>query len=113
MLMSLVGTALFILTVLGLLVAVIGLVYALLVCKLGRAQTILKWTLIGLGSYFGMLLAVSLTSSERVLGLNEEKKFCGADCDLAFSAVNVTQTKTLGEAPNQKAAREMYCVVTV
>jgi len=112
MLMSLVGGAAFLITALGALVAAISLIYSLLVHRPDRARSILKWILIGLGSYFGMLLLVSFTSRERVLGLKEEKKFCGADCDLAFSVVNVTRTKTLGPPP-QKNAAGIYYLVTV
>ena len=111
--MSLVGSAAFILTSLGLLVAMAGLAYAFLARRFDLAQAILKCVLIGLGGYFGALLAVSLTSSEKVLGLNEEKKFCGADCDLAFSVINVTQTKTLGHQPDQKTAGGIFYLVAV
>ena len=47
--------------------------------------------------YLALLLAASLTSHEKVLGLNQEKDFCGfyLDCHLSLSVVNVAKTRVL------------------
>ncbi len=113
MFIRLAGDLAFLTTVLGLLAAALGTVYALVVHKLDLAKVIGKWTALGLGIYFGLLITVSLTSREQVLGMNEEKSFCALDCDLAFSVVNISKTKTVGSPPHQDTAQGTYYVVSV
>lgn len=61
--------------------------------------------------YLAMLLGSSLTSRERVLGLNEDKKFCGfyLDCHMQ---VAVTRVDTVRQFGTLKAGG-VYYVVTL
>ena len=109
-----VGLPLLMITPIVLGLAVLAVAAALKARKAGLAIGIVGGALIWLGIYFAGLLAVSLTSRQHVLGLNQEKAFCGAylDCHLSVAVVNVRQTKTLGEPPTQKIAAGAYYVVT-
>lgn len=68
-----------------------------------------------LAVYFCLLLMVSVKSPEKVLGLNEEKRFCGfyLDCHLSASVANVFKTKGLGKPGEQKTANGIFYIVTV
>lgn len=72
----------------------------------------LVWTLL----YSGLLLGTSFSSREVVLGLNQDKHFCGfyLDCHLSVLVVRVVKTRTLGN-PQQplKTANGIYYIVTV
>ncbi|MGH9967965.1 MAG: hypothetical protein ACREBG_09070 [Pyrinomonadaceae bacterium] len=63
--------------------------------------------------YLGAVLLFSLTSRDTVLARGLEKHFCEIDCHLAYSIVDVRQTKTLGSNPNQATAQGLYHVVTI
>lgn len=65
------------------------------------------------GAYLGALLALSLTSQEKVLAAGELKYFCELDCHLAYSVVNVATSKALGPAANPTTANGLFYVVTV
>ncbi len=52
-----------------------------------RARLLARAGLGVIGFYAAALALFSFTSRDRVLGRSEEKLFCGADCDLAFSLV--------------------------
>ena len=77
------------------------------------AKRVLQLALMCAGVYFGLLLAFSLASSERVLALGQEKHFCEVDCHLAYSVMDVRKTKTLGNQPNPTTAQGMFYVVTL
>ncbi len=49
-------------------------------------------------AYIGVLLMFSFTSNEQALARGQEKHFCELDCHLAYSIVDVTDSKTLGNA---------------
>jgi hypothetical protein len=59
------------------------------------------------------MLLFAFGSCERVLARGQEKHFCEIDCHLAYSIVNVTDSKTLGTTPNQIAAAGTFRVVTI
>lgn len=66
--------------------------------------------------YFALLLAVSLTSNEKVLNLNREKRFCGCyfDCHLSASVEQIETTTTLGDATNKQQAKiGTFYIVTI
>jgi len=109
------GLLLLLITFIGLFVAAVIFVRALKVSKRDLAGRIMKGALVWIGIYLGILLATSFASSPKVLGLNEEKRFCGfyLDCHLAISVVNVSKTKTLGDPPSQATAEGLYYVVSV
>jgi hypothetical protein len=109
------GLLLLLITLIGLSFATAATLRALRVRKHTLAGRIVKGSLVWIGLYIGVLVATSLTSSPKVLGLNEEKRFCGfyLDCHLAVSVVNVSKTKTLGGPPSQATAEGLYYVVSV
>lgn len=63
--------------------------------------------------YVGFLLLYSFKSTETVLARGQEKHFCEIDCHLAYSVVDVRQSKTLGSGPNQSTANGLYNIVTI
>ncbi len=63
--------------------------------------------------YLGLILMFSFTSTETVLARGQEKHFCEIDCHLAYSIVDVTQTKSLGNAPNQTTAVNTFYIIAV
>lgn len=63
--------------------------------------------------YLGVMLLFSLRSHEQALALGQEKHFCELDCHLAYSVVAVTDSKTVGAAPQQANAAGTFRVVTI
>jgi hypothetical protein len=84
-----------------------------------RQRALMRYVVLGafgwLAVYFCLLLIVSIKSPQKVLGLNEEKRFCGfyLDCHLSASVVNVFKTKSLGKPGEQKTANGTFYIVTV
>jgi hypothetical protein len=113
MLMSVFGALAFVAAVFGLIVALAAMVYLLATHRSRAAWRVATWTLVGVAAYFAMLLTVSVTSAAPVLGINEEQRFCAADCDLAFSVTNVQKADTLGDPPNQATPQGVFYIVTV
>jgi hypothetical protein len=99
----------------GSLLLVLGfaLMYSLLKKKSGLRKFSLVSLVVIAGFYLVVLLIFSFASSDKVLARGEEKLFCEIDCHLAYSVVDVHDTKTLGEAPNQLTAAGMFRVVTI
>lgn len=99
----------------GLLVLILAmtLIYALLRGK----SALLKPTFLTLalfaGAYLGVMLIFSWTSSDRVLLRGQEKHFCEIDCHLAYSILDVRQTKSLGNPSNPLNAAGTFYVVTI
>ncbi len=112
MLMSVFSEMAFLGSGLGLVIALIGIAFLLATRKVGLAFVVAKWTLAGLAVYFGLLVLASVTSAQTVLNLNQEQRFCAADCDLAFSVTGVRKAQTLGNPPNLQKAQGVYYVVT-
>src|SRR5437868_4006899 len=113
MLISVFGALACVGTGLGLVIALVGIVFLLVSRKVGLALAVVKWTAVGLAVYFGVLVLASVTSADTVLGLNQEQRFCAADCDLAFSVTGVRTAQTLGDGSNQQKAQGLYYIVTV
>lgn len=105
--LSLLG-ACFVLLVLGLVA-----MHALVVRRYGRARMTLKLLAFVTAIYFGVVLAFSFASGERVLARGEEKHFCEIDCHLAYSVIDVRRAKTLGEGAAQATAGGEFLVVTL
>jgi len=99
----------------GFLLFVVGLVlvYSVWRKKFGLAKFALATIALVAGLYLVCLLIFSFASSEKVLARGEEKHFCEIDCHLAYSISDVSETKTLGEAPNQVTAAGIFRVVTI
>lgn len=107
------GLGLAMTTGMGLFAGMLTVADAWIASRRDLARKVAIGVLVWLGVYTGALLIASLSSKERVLGLNEAKAFCGfyLDCHLHASVVNVQRVKSLG--PGQRAAQGVYCVVTV
>lgn len=90
---------------------------ALIVSVFSKRFRLARLCLIGLAGivaiYLGGMLVFSLASSEQVLARGQEKYFCEIDCHLAYSIIDIRDTKTLGEAANQLTATGTFRVVTV
>lgn len=63
--------------------------------------------------YAALLLLFSLTSRDQVAAIAEEKYFCEVDCHLAYSVVDVRESKALGNGTSRATARGLYRVVTL
>lgn len=63
--------------------------------------------------YLSVMLLFSLTSSEQALARGQEKHFCEIDCHLAYSIVEVTDSKTLGNPPQQATAGGTFRSVSI
>ena len=59
--------------------------------------------------YLSLLLVFSFRSSDKLLARGEEKYFCEIDCHLAYSIIDVRETKTVGQA----TANGMFRVITI
>jgi hypothetical protein len=113
MFMSVFGALAFVAALLGLVMALAAVLYLLATRRPRTALRVVRWALLGLAAYLAVLLMVSITSAAPVLGLNEEQRFCGADCDLAFSVTNVTKAEAVGDPPSQAKAQGIFYIVTV
>lgn len=63
--------------------------------------------------YLLVLIFFSLTSRDQVAALGDEKYFCEVDCHLAYSVVDVRESKALGNGTSRATARGLYRVVTL
>lgn len=99
----------------GLLFFVAGLLFLYTVIKgeLAGTKVVVSAVAVVAAIYIGFLLLFSFTSSETVLARGQEKHFCEMDCHLAYSILDVRQTKTLGNGPNQSTADGLYHIVTI
>ncbi len=111
--MSPVAVMAFLGTFAALSLAGVVLVVLLLLRRFEAARKVLLGALVWAGAYAGVLLGFSLASSEKILAAGEWKYFCEVDCHLAYSVVEVTTSKTLGEPPQQATAQGTFYVVTV
>lgn len=81
--------------------------------KFGLAKLVVLGMAVVAAFYLGLILVFSFTSTETVLARSQEKHFCELDCHLAYSIVDVTQSKSVGEAPNQAHAGSTFYAITV
>jgi hypothetical protein len=108
-----VGVLIFLGTGFLLFVATLTLVYSVIAKKFGLTKLLIAAVAAIVGLYLGAMLLFSLSSSEKVLARGQEKHFCEIDCHLAYSVINVRETKTLGNAPHQLTAAGNFRVVTI
>src|SRR5439155_9025687 len=99
----------------GFLLFVVGLalVYSVVRKKFWLAKLSLLTIMLVAGRYFVILVIFSFASSEEVLARGEEKHFCELDCHLAYSVIDVRDSKTLGDAPDKATAAGLFRVVTI
>ena len=95
------------------LVAGMALIYSLVT----KRRLLTRAALVAAGAiglmYFSVLLAFSLSSTDRLMMRGQEKYFCEIDCHLAYSVTDVRETKTLGEGPNAVTAAGLFHVITI
>jgi hypothetical protein len=108
-----IGALLFLGTGFLLFVVGLALIYLLVRKKFGLAKFALISIAVIVGVYLGVMLIFSLTSGGTVLARGQEKHFCEIDCHLAYSVIDVRETKTLGEPTNQATAAGWFHVVTI
>jgi energy-coupling factor transporter transmembrane protein EcfT len=108
-----IGALAFLGTGLLFLIAGFAFLYTVVKGELVGTKSVLSATAIVTAIYLGFVLLFSFTSSNQVLARGQEKHFCEIDCHLAYSIVDVRQTKTLGNGPNQATAHGLYHVVTL
>jgi len=99
----------------GLLFFVAGLIFLYTVIKgeLAGTKVVVGAVAVVAAMYIGFMVVFSFTSSETLLARGQEKHFCEIDCHLAYSILDVRQTKALGNGPNQSTADGLYHIVTI
>lgn len=106
--LALLGTsALIIITILS------SMLYLLISRRLAVALAASAAVILIVVVYFALLLTAAKASSDRTLGPGQEKHFCEVDCHLAYSVLNVTNTKTIGRPPAQAPAAGVFYIVTI
>lgn len=99
----------------GLLLALLGGVF--LYAVLRRRRALAAWTFglgaIGILTYGGLLVGLSLASEERTLAAGDWKYFCEVDCHLAYRVESVSTARTLGPADKPAAARGTFYIVAL
>ena len=96
----------------------LGLLGVAFLCALSAGKRALAMKVLATGAmvgglYAGTLLGFSWSSEEKTLTAGQQKYFCEIDCHVAYTVMDVTTAKTLGEGPNQAAATGTFHVVTV
>lgn len=91
----------------------LAFIYTLVRRQFGANRLVLAAAVIVAALYIGVMLLFAFASSEKVLARGQEKHFCEIDCHLAYSVVDVTDSKTLGAAPDQTTAAGTFRVVTI
>ncbi len=99
----------------GLLFLTAGLIFLYTVIKgeIAGSKFVISAVAVIAVTYVAVLVFFSLTSTDTVLARGQEKYFCEIDCHLAYSILNVQQTKTIGNGPDPATAQGVYHVVTV
>jgi hypothetical protein len=92
------GVLLMLMTIGGLLMAVVLMVIAIITKKTWLRNFVVGGVAVWFVFYAVMLFGFSLTSTEKVLAANEAKEFCGfyLDCHMHTSVANVRTAKTIG-----------------
>lgn len=63
--------------------------------------------------YLGLLLVFSFRSGDKLLARGEEKYFCEMDCHLAYSILQVRETKVVEDASHRATAEGTFWLVTI
>ena len=109
------GLAIMLLATVGLLSLSVATVRAIAMSRMRRARTTGRAAVTLLSVYGAILLAVSLGSERRVLGLNEPKRFCGfyIDCHVMVSVTGVDETRALGNREGVVTPQGSFYLVTL
>ena len=105
------GVLLMLMTIGGVIAAVILLIISLITKKTWLRNFVFGGVAVWFAFYAVMLLGFSLASKEKDLGLNEPKEFCGfyLDCHMHTAVTDVRKAKTLGD----KTAKGEFYIVKV
>lgn len=105
------GVLLMLMTIAGLVIAIVVLVGAIVTKKTWLRNFVLGGVAIWIVFYAAMLLGFSLTSVEKTLGLNEAKEYCGFyfDCHMHTAVTGVRTAARIGD----RAANGQFYVVRV
>jgi hypothetical protein len=105
------GVLLMLMTIGGLLTAVILLIVAFITKKRWLRNFVVGGVAVWVVFYSAMLLGFSLTSTEKVLAAGEPKEYCGfyLDCHMHTEVTKVRTERTIGD----RAAKGMFYVVNV
>lgn len=90
----------------------LAFVFTLVKRKFRANKLVLGAGVLVAAAYIGVLLIFSFTSNEQALARGQEKHFCEIDCHLAYSIVDVKDSRTLGTPP-QAAATGMFRSITI
>lgn len=92
------GVLLMLMTIGGLLAALVLLVIAITTKKVLLRNFVVSGVAVWFVFYAAMLIGFSLTSTEKVLAAGEPKEYCGfyLDCHMHTAVTNVRTAKTLG-----------------
>ena len=108
-----IGALIFLGTTFTVFVSAVVLLQSLITRKYGRARVVLAVMVVIMAAYLGAMLIFSVRGRDKLLARGEEKHFCELECPLAYSIVNATRQKTIGEGAKQIQARGEFAVLTV
>ena len=91
----------------------LAFVFTLVKRKFRANKLVLAAAALIAAAYVGVLLTFSFASNERALARGQEKHFCELDCHLAYSIVDVTDSKTLGNGTAQAVANGTFRSITI
>ena len=99
----------------GFLLLTLGLafVYTLIKRSFRANKFVLAAAVAIVAAYVGVMLLFSFSSNDQALARGQEKHFCELDCHLAYSIVDVTDSKTLGPPTSQAVANGTFRSVTI
>lgn len=99
----------------GFLFLLVGLafVYTLVKRKFRANKLVLAAAALIAIVYIGLMLLFSIRSRDQVLARGQEKHFCEIDCHLAYSIVDVKDSKTLGDPPQQISSVGTFRSITI
>jgi hypothetical protein len=100
-------------TCLVLLALALLMAHGLLVRKYGHVLKGLVAAVGVVGVYLCLMLGFSFASREKVLARGEEKHFCEVDCHLAYSVIDVTTAKSIGNPPDGAIAGGTFYIVNL
>jgi hypothetical protein len=96
-----------------LLMLALAFVYTLAKRKFRANKLVFAGAAVIVSLYLVVLLLFSFTSREQALARGQEKHFCELDCHLAYSILDVTDSKTIGAPPSQATAAGTFRTVTI
>jgi hypothetical protein len=97
----------------GLLFMGIAFLYGLVTRKRWVMQVSTALAASGILLYAALLFGFSLSSSDKVLSIGDQKHFCEVDCHIAYSVASVTNVSELGVGEKRISASGKFYVIRV